>query len=151
MRKGVICKKTTIMFVMLLRHACIMTSMFTVGLIIQCFREWWSGTRRIRHEVCRALRYIVPFFFSVGVTTNGSKEIHDYVCTQKIRPRGLARHQKYANFLKSKWCPNCQRRICFIYKMNYMFLGQIRLRNVSIFTTDFNRLVVKSDRIRFKG
>ena len=52
--------------------------------------------------VCRALRYIVPFFFSVGVTTNGSKEIHDYVCTQKIRPRGLARHQKYANFLKSK-------------------------------------------------
>ena len=97
MRKGVICKKTTIMFVMLLRHACIMTSMFTVGLIIQCFREWWSGTRRIRHEVCRALRYIVPFFFSVGVTTNGSKEIHDYVCTQKIRPRRSARHEKTSN------------------------------------------------------
>ena len=38
-KRIVICKKTTIMFVMLLRNACIMTSMFTAGLIIQYFRE----------------------------------------------------------------------------------------------------------------
>jgi hypothetical protein len=34
-----ICKKTTKMYIMLLRNACIMTSMFTVGLIVQYFRE----------------------------------------------------------------------------------------------------------------
>ena len=38
-KRIVICKKTTIMYIMLLRNACIMTSMFTVGLIVQYFRE----------------------------------------------------------------------------------------------------------------
>jgi len=38
-KRSVIWKKTTKMYIMLLRNACIMTSMFTVGLIVQYFRE----------------------------------------------------------------------------------------------------------------